>query len=67
MIGNPRPAVTNYVAEHQINEGTFPSLAVLVDDIGKQVAQYGSFAKVPSDSSATPVTTCTSSPRRSAS
>jgi len=49
VIGNPRPAVTNYVAEHQINEGTYPSLAVLVDDIGKQVAQYGSFAKVPSD------------------
>ena len=38
-----------YVAEHQINEGTYPSLAVLVEDIGKQVAQYGSFAKVPSD------------------
>ncbi len=49
MIGNPRPAVTNYVAEHQINEGTFPSLAVLVEDIGKQVTQYGSFAKVPAD------------------
>jgi PiT family inorganic phosphate transporter len=49
VIGNPRPAVTNYVAEHQINEGTYPSLAVLVEDIGKQVAQYGSFAKVPSD------------------
>jgi len=49
VIGNPRPAVTNYVAEHQINEGTYPSLAVLVDDIGKQVAQYGSFSKVPSD------------------
>src|SRR6202042_1626471 len=28
VIGNPRPAVTNYVAEHQINEGTYPSLAV---------------------------------------
>jgi len=41
--------VTNYVAEHQINEGTYPSLAVLVEDIGKQVSQYGSFAKVPSD------------------
>src|SRR3984893_2433373 len=38
VIGNPRPAVTNYVAEHQINEGTYPSLAVLVENIGKQVA-----------------------------
>jgi inorganic phosphate transporter, PiT family len=47
VIGDPRPAVTNFVAERQINEGTFPSLAVLVRDIGQQVAQYGSFAKVP--------------------
>ncbi len=49
VIGDPRPAVTNYVAEHQINEGTFPSLAVLVKDIGNQVGQYGSFSKVPAD------------------
>jgi PiT family inorganic phosphate transporter len=47
VLGNPRPAVTNYIAEHQISEGTYPSLAVLVQDIGKQVTQYGSFAKVP--------------------
>jgi inorganic phosphate transporter, PiT family len=33
VIGNPRPVVTNYVAQHQINEGTYPSLAVLVRDI----------------------------------
>jgi inorganic phosphate transporter, PiT family len=33
VIGNSRPAVTNYVAQHQINEGTYPSLAVLVRDI----------------------------------
>lgn len=49
VIGNPRPAVTNYVAQHQINEGTYPSLAVLVRDIGQQVAQYGSLAKFPAD------------------
>jgi len=49
VLGNPRPAVTNYVAAHQINEGTFPSLAVLVRDISQQVSQYGSFAKVPAD------------------
>ena len=30
VLGDPRPAVTAYVAQHQINEGTFPSLAVLV-------------------------------------
>jgi inorganic phosphate transporter, PiT family len=49
VIGNPRPAVTNYVAQRQINEGTFPSLAALVRDIGNQVTQYGSLAKFPSD------------------
>jgi PiT family inorganic phosphate transporter len=49
VIGNPRPAVTNFVAQRQINEGTFPSLALLVRDIAKQVSQYGSLAKVPSE------------------
>jgi inorganic phosphate transporter, PiT family len=49
VMGNPRPAVTNYVAEHQINEGTYPSLAVLVRDISDQVHQYGTLAKVPAD------------------
>jgi inorganic phosphate transporter, PiT family len=49
VLGNPRPAVTNYVAEHQINEGTFPSLAVLLRDISNQVTQYGSLAKVPAE------------------
>ncbi len=48
VLGNPRPAVTAYVAERKINEGTFPSLAVLVNDIAKQVDTYGSLAKVPS-------------------
>src|SRR5450631_1193830 len=49
VLGNPRPAVTNYVAQHQISEGTYPSLAVLVRDIGNQVTQYGSLAKFPAD------------------
>jgi PiT family inorganic phosphate transporter len=47
VLGNPRPAVTLYIAQHKINEGTFPSLAVLVKQIGEQINQYGSFAKVP--------------------
>jgi len=47
VLGNPRPAVTGYVAQHQINEGTYPSLAVLVRDISNQVTQYGSLAKIP--------------------
>ena len=49
VLGDPRPAVTAYVAQRQINEGTFPSLAVLVNEISKQVTQYGSLAKLPTD------------------
>ena len=49
VLGNPRPAVTRYVAERRIDEGTFPSLAVLVADIGKQVTEYGSLAKFPAE------------------
>jgi PiT family inorganic phosphate transporter len=47
VLGDPRPAVTNYVALRQVNEGTFPSLAALMRDISKQVREYGSLAKVP--------------------
>jgi inorganic phosphate transporter, PiT family len=49
ILGNPRPAVTQYVAQRQINEGTYPSLAVLVSEISKQVTQYGSLAKFPAE------------------
>lgn len=49
IIGNPRPAVTLYVAEHKISEGTYPSLSVLVKDVGDQVAKYGSLNKVPAE------------------
>jgi PiT family inorganic phosphate transporter len=49
VIGDPRPAVTAYVAQHQINDGTYPSLAVLVADISKQITDYGSIAKMPTD------------------
>ena len=50
VLGNPRPAVTAYVSSHEINEGTYPSLAVLVRDISDQVTKYGSLAKMPADS-----------------
>src|SRR5271170_6308414 len=49
VLGNPRPAVTLYVAQHQISEGTFPSLAALIGDISNQVKQYGSLSKIPND------------------
>jgi PiT family inorganic phosphate transporter len=47
VLGNPRPAVTAYVAARTINEGTYPSLAVLVRDIAEQVDQYGAISKIP--------------------
>jgi PiT family inorganic phosphate transporter len=49
VLGDPRPAVTVYVSQRKINEGTYPSLAVLVRDIGTQVDQYGSLSKVPAE------------------
>jgi PiT family inorganic phosphate transporter len=49
VLGDPRPAVTAYVAHHQLNEGTYPSFAVLVRNIADQVKQYGSLAKMPAD------------------
>jgi PiT family inorganic phosphate transporter len=47
VVGNPRPAVTHYVTERHLNEGTFPSLALLVQDIRDQVTRYGSMANIP--------------------
>jgi len=47
VIGDPRPAVTSYIAQHQINEGTYPSLSVLIKQISDQVKNYGSLSAVP--------------------
>ena len=41
--------MTAYVASHALNEGTYPSLAVLVRDISAQVTQYGSIARMPAE------------------
>jgi PiT family inorganic phosphate transporter len=49
VLGNPRPAVTAYVAQRKINEGTFPSLAVLVREIATQINEHGSIAKMPAE------------------
>jgi inorganic phosphate transporter, PiT family len=49
VLGNPRPAVTVYISQRKINEGTYPSLAVLVREIAKQIEQYGSLVKIPAD------------------
>jgi PiT family inorganic phosphate transporter len=49
IIGDPRPAVTQNVAQHTLSEGTYPSLAVLVKDVGDQVQKYGSLNKIPAE------------------
>jgi PiT family inorganic phosphate transporter len=49
IIGDPRPAVTQYVAQRRVSEGTYPSLSVLVKEIADQVQRYGSLAKVPAE------------------
>ncbi|HSS86263.1 MAG TPA: inorganic phosphate transporter, partial [Reyranella sp.] len=50
VLGDPRPAVTLFVSQRKISEGTFVSLAALVKEISAQVEQYGSIAKIPSTS-----------------
>ena len=50
VLGDPRPAVTLFVSQRKINEGTFVSLAALVKEIANQVDQYGSIAKIPATS-----------------
>jgi inorganic phosphate transporter, PiT family len=47
VLGDPRPAVTNYLTSHQINEGTYPSLEVLILDIANEVQSSGTLAKIP--------------------
>jgi inorganic phosphate transporter, PiT family len=49
VVGDPRPAVTAYVALHKLNEGTFPSLALLMREISKQVSEYGSLTRIPAE------------------
>ena len=49
FTADPRPVITAYVAQHQIEPTTLPALAALVNDISKQVSQYGSIARMPVD------------------
>ena len=49
VLGNPRPAVTQYVSAHKINEGTYVSLAALVKEIAAQVDRYGAVSSIPAD------------------
>jgi inorganic phosphate transporter, PiT family len=47
FTGDPRTAVTRYVALHQINESTFPALGALMREIADQVMEYGTLGKIP--------------------
>src|SRR6516165_1745897 len=49
VIGDPRPAVEDYIHDHAISEGTYPSLAALTREISDSVEQYGSVARTPFD------------------
>ncbi len=49
ITGDPRPAVEEYIHDHAISEGTYPSLAVLVKQVGDSVEQFGSVAHTPLD------------------
>jgi PiT family inorganic phosphate transporter len=49
VIGDPRPAVEDYIHDHKISEGTYPSLSVLVKEITDEVKQNGSVAHTPLD------------------
>ena len=49
MIGDPRAEVTLYVAQHQVNDGTYLALGKLIADISAQVKQYGSLSKIPNE------------------
>ena len=49
VLGDPRPAVTDYVHAHKISEGTYPALAIMMKEIGDEVKQYGTLAKTPYD------------------
>jgi PiT family inorganic phosphate transporter len=49
VLGDPRPAVTSYVARHELNEGTYPSLAVLIRSISHQIETFGDIARIPFD------------------
>ena len=49
ILGDPRPAVTDYVHAHKISEGTYPALAIMMKEIGDEVKQYGTLAKTPLD------------------
>jgi PiT family inorganic phosphate transporter len=47
VIGDPRSAVELYVSRHAIDEGTYPSLAILVRTVSDEFREYGSIGRMP--------------------
>ncbi len=47
IIGDPRPAVTAFIRDKDLQDGVYPSLAVLVRDVANQVRNYGSLSRIP--------------------
>jgi PiT family inorganic phosphate transporter len=47
--GNPREALTRYIADKKLDALTVPMLSALIADIDGQVAEYGTLARVPAD------------------
>jgi inorganic phosphate transporter, PiT family len=47
ISGDPRATVTLYVSHRKLEAGTYPALAVLVEEISSQIEKYGTLAQVP--------------------
>ena len=48
-LAEPRPALTAYIRDKEMNPSVVPALATLVGDIGSAVKLHGSLAKVPAE------------------
>ncbi|MCW6508113.1 inorganic phosphate transporter [Hyphomicrobiales bacterium BP6-180914] len=47
ITGDPRPAVTAFIRDNKLEDGVYPSLAVLIRDVSDQVKGYGTLSKIP--------------------
>ena len=47
VLGDPRPVVTSYISRHELTEGTYPALASLIQEIGKQIMDYDKISEIP--------------------
>ena len=63
VLGDPRPAVTEYVAHHESTKDTFPSLAALVAISTSRSSITARWRRSRPTRSATPATTCIWRPR----